>query len=205
MPAATDDPFAKFSDATERYQSTLTDLWKNVFKKLYSYLKPMIAFGSKLIAKTKDLVHAVGATVIKSFERAYNKITGMLRYIPELIKKALKLGAQIVATIAKAADPRKVIATLKKLFARYVAMLQEIFEAVTDFVDQLDILGKALAVVEKAKSVLQYMLSWIKEVSGAAGAVKKARDLLTKTIKTMKVEIKEATQLSREVAKLKPA
>jgi len=199
------NPVAKFADATDEYQDVLSDLWKGVFKKVDSALKPMIAFGSKLISKGKDIARTVGLSVMKTIESAFKAVTGMLKSIPALIKRALALGKEIIALVRKAADPGKVVKALRKLFSRYVAMLREIFSAVSQFIDQLDAMGTALAVVEKFKTVLQFVVSWIGEVSGASGAVKRARGVLATAHKSLSASVRKAEKLNKEVMKLKPA
>jgi len=203
--AQENDPTQKFLEATERYQSLLQNLWKVVFKKVNSILRAMTSFLTKFIAQAKDLVATVGKAVVNKVVDIGQHIIRLITQIPNALKAALRFGKKIVALIKKATDPNAIISTLKKLFSRYVRMMQEIFGFISELLSDLDIIGTALSVVNTFKRVLQMMFSWIAEVTRANDAVVKSKRMLKKVVKEMKKEMKEAVKLRKEVMKLKIA
>ncbi|MEW9920222.1 hypothetical protein AB2B41_11435 [Marimonas sp. MJW-29] len=199
------DPTKKYLEAVDKYQSRLTQLWKVIFKRVASSLKALVSFMKKLVAVAKQIATVVGKSVIDKFLQAANMVQGLLSRIPNLLKAALRLGKKIIELIRKAADPNKILGTLKKLFIKYIKMLKEIYAQIIEMVKQLDVLGTVLTIISNFKSALQLMFSWIAEVTRANDAVNKARKLLKKAMKEMKSEMKQATVLRKEVMKLKAA
>lgn len=203
--AKDNDPTKKFADATARYQKRLLDLWKSVLKKVFSRIKPMVSFVSTLIKQGAQLVGKIGKAVFQTIERAYDVILRAIDAIPTLIKRVLRLGDKILTLLGKAADPTKVFKALKSLFSRYVSLLKEVFAKIVDFMVQLDVLGRALAVINGLKAMLRLIFAWIVDVTRAVDAIGKAKKLLKTVIKEMKAEMKEATKLRKEVMQLKAA
>lgn len=203
--AQPNDPTKPFADATQAYQARLTYLWKSVFKKLGLRLKPMIAFVGNLITNGAQIVGKIGKVVFKTIQTGFAVIVRLLDLIPSLIKRTLRFGKKILDLLAKALDPVTVIKALKTLFTRYLKMVREIFDYVTEFFNELDVLGKALSVANSFKTVLRLIFSWFADVTRALDAVKKARKLLRKLVKEIKLELKQMLKLRKEVMRLKPA
>jgi hypothetical protein len=203
--AQDNDPTQKFLEATEKYQSLFQHLWKVVFKKLNSNIKSLTSFLTKFIAQAKDLVTTVGKAVVDKVVSIGQSIMRLIVAIPRALKDVLRFGKKIIVLIKKAIDPNQIINTLKKLFSRYVRMLREIFGYISELVTHLNVIGTALSVVNTFKLVLQAMFSWIRDITGANDAVMRAKRMLTKVIKQMKKEVKEAEKMRKEVMKLKVA
>ncbi len=199
------DPTQKFLEATQKHQTLLHYLWKTVFKKVNSILKSMASFLTKFIAEASKMIVIVGKAVVNRVVEVGQKIIRLITQIPNALKTALRFGKKIIALINKATDPNKIISALKKLFSRYVKMLQEIFGYITELASQLDVIGTAFSIVYTFKSVLQAMFSWISEVTRANDAAAKARRMLKKVLKEMKKDMKELVKLRKEVKKLKVA
>jgi len=194
------EPFLK---ATVRYQARMTQMLKVVFKKIASETRTLIRFGDMILAYGEEIAGKVGKSVVQAIGSAYTVVKRLLQAIPKAIKAVLRMGNKIIALLRKAADPKKIIASLKKLFTRYVRMVLEVFGNVQDFFAQLNILEKALAVVSRFSAVLRMIVAWIADVSGAYNGVRKAKSLLKSLVRVMKKEAKELRQLQRDVARLK--
>lgn len=203
--AQENDPTQKFLEATERYQTILTRLWKVVFKKVASIMRALTSFLTKFIAQAKDLVTTIGKKAVNTLIGTGQRLIDLIQGTPNRLKAAIRFGKKIVALIKKAVDPNKIINTLKKLFRRYVQMIQDIANFVSELISNLDIIGTALGVVNTFKRVLQMMFAWIADVTRANDAALKAKRMLKKVQKDMKREVKEAIKLRREVMKLKVA
>ncbi|MDF3415349.1 hypothetical protein HKX54_12840 [Sulfitobacter sp. M57] len=201
--AEADDPTRKYMEATEKFQERLHKLWKVVFKKVSSHLRSMVSFIRQVVTVAKELAATVGKSVVDKVVRAGQTVEAMITAIPILLKATLLLGKRIIAVIKKAADPKAVIVALKKLFARYVRMLIQIFVFITNLIQELDILGTVFSVIGTFQSVLRMIFSWITEVTGAKDGTAKAQGMLKKVWKEMKKEVKEAQLLRKQVMKLK--
>ncbi len=205
MPAAANDPTAPVLRAVERYQARLFEIWKSIFKRISSKFSAARGFFDNMVTKGHEIASKVGQAVVSRIVAFRETIFGTLDYVPAAVKSALRLGNKIIALIRKATDPNRIIGTLKRLFMRYVKMLREIFAQIQSMMQALSPLSAALAIVNTFKNVLRLMVSWVTQVSQANSAVKKAKSLLKKVVKAMKVEIKEAIRLRKQVLKLKPA
>ena len=205
MATPANDPTAPVLRAVENYQKRLFELWKVVFKKIDSKFKTATKFFDNIVTKGEEIASKVGKAVVDKIIGYRDTVFGALDTVPTIVKSALRLGNKIIALIRKAADPNKIINTMKRLFMRYVKMLKDIFALVKQFFDALNPLGAALAIVNTFRNVLRLVVSWITEVSGANSAVKKAKSLLKRVVKAMKQEIKEAILLRKKVLKMKPA
>jgi len=203
--ATTNDPTAPVLRAVEMYQSRLFELWKTVFKKINAKFSAASKFFDNMVAKGGEIASKVGQAVVDKIVGFRDRVFGALESVPQIVKSALRLGNKIIATIRKAADPNRIFGVLKRLFARYVKMLKDIYAWVQDMFEALDPLGAALAVVNSFRNVLRLLVSWVTDVGTANSAVKKAKSLLKGVVKAMKREIKEAIQLRKQVLKLRPA
>lgn len=203
--ATPNDPTKPVLRAVEKYQERLFELWKVIFKKINSKFNAARKFFDNVVTKGQDIASKVGQAVVDKIVGFRQRLFSALEAVPNIAKSAIKLGNKIIALIRKAADPNKIIGTLKRLFSRYVKMLREILGYVADLVGVLDPLGKALAVIDSFKNVLRLVVSWVAEVSAANAAVKKAKTMLKKVIKTLKREVKEATLLRKEVLNMRPS
>lgn len=204
MPEA-NDPTKTFLDATHRYQERLFDLWKVVFKKVKTMLKTMVSFVTNVISKAKELALVVGKAVIDKVVDFGSAVVGFIETIPITLKSALRLGKKIIALIEKATDPARIVSTLKKLFSRYMRQIREIYDGIVNFVSQLEILGTIFSVVSSFKQALRALFSWITDVTRANDGVVRAKRLLKKIIKQMRLEVKAADKLRKQVMKLKIA
>lgn len=203
--AQENDPTQRFLTVTQNYQAKLTYLWKTIFKKVTSILGTATSFLGKVIAEAAKFQMVVGKTVVKKVVEVGQWVIDLTAQIPVALKAAIKFGRRIITLITKATDPNKIIGTLKKLFSRYISMLQEIFGSIQQLTSQLDVIGTVLSLVGTFKAALQAMFSWISEVTRATDAVVKAKRLLKKVMKELKQDIKETVKLRKEVMKLKKA
>jgi hypothetical protein len=202
--AQTNDPTAPVLRAVETYQSRLFELWKGLFKKIASKFSGAAKFFDNVVAKGHEIASKVGQAVVDGIVAYTERVFGALEAIPALARRAIRLGNRIIALIRRAADPNRILGTLKKLFSRYVKMLKDIFGWLRDFYEALDPLGKALAVVNTFRNVLRLVVKWVGQVSGANSAVRKAKGLVKKVVRAMQREIRDAVRMRREVLRLRP-
>ena len=203
------DPLSRDIDeirtSIEGWQDRLFHLWKVVFKKIKTKLKSVVSFVEKLVKEAGRIVATVGKSVVDKIIGAARVLTNVLDRVPNLIRAALRLGKKLISIIVKATDPSKIIGTLKRLVTRYINMIREIYKFILEFVSQLDVLGFAFSIINTFKTVLRLIVSWITDVTGAAGAIKKVQMMLKKIVKAMKVEIRQAIKTSKKAARLKAA
>ena len=191
--------------ATQTFQSRLMYLLKNIFKKVNSILGVATSFLTKLMGEAAKFQAVVGKAVIKKIMEVGQRIMDLIARIPADLKAALKLGKRIITLITKATDPNKIISTLKKLFSRYMSLLQEIFSAIQQLVSQLDVIGPVLFIINTYRAALQAMFKWISEIARVTDAVVKAKRLLKKVMKELKQDVKETVKLRKQVMRLKKA
>lgn len=203
--SAMDKSIDRIEASILKWQDRLFDLWKVVFKKIASRLKATVSFIAKVVKNAATLVATVGKKAVKMIESAGNYIETVLQRVPVLVKKTMRFGAKVLDIIARGGDPKRLVGTLKRMVTRYVNMVREIYRYVLDFMTQLDVLGMALTIVNTFKNVLRLVVSWIVEVSGADSAVRKAKSLLRKVVKALKIEIRDAIKMGKEASRLKPA
>lgn len=199
------DPTQQFLEATQKYQTKLHYLWKTVFKKVNSILRSLVSFLNKFITEAAKMIPAVGKSVVNRVIDVGQGIIRLIQNIPNAIKQALRYGKKIISLISKATDPNKIISTLKKLFNRYVRMIQEIYGWINELATNLDIIGTAFSVVNTFKRVLQALFSWISEITRANDAALKAKRMLKKVQKEIKKDKKELIKLRKDVMRLKKA
>ncbi|MCX7558002.1 hypothetical protein OS190_00380 [Sulfitobacter sp. F26204] len=199
------DPTQRYLEATQKYQTKLHYLWKTVFKKVNSILRTLTSFLNKFIAEAAKMIAIVGKAAVNKVIDVGQRIIQLVAQIPNALKQGLRYGRKIISLITKAKDPNKIISTLKKLFARYVRMIQEIHGWINDLASNLDVIGTAFSVVNAFKRLLQAMFSWITEITRANDAALKVKRLLKKVQKEIKKDKKELIKLRKDVMRLKKA
>lgn len=203
------DPLTRDLDeirtSIEGWQTQLFHLWKVVFKKIKSKLKSAVSFFDKVVTEGRRIASTVGSKVIDKIVDAAKRLGFLLERIPQLLKNAHRLGKKILSIIAKAADPSKIIGTMKRLVTRYINMIKEIYRFLFDFLSYIDALGAALAIINTFKTVLRLVLSWIADVTGVMSVLRKISNMVRKIVKKMKVEIRDAIKTSKKAARLKAA
>jgi len=206
MPSlAKDNPLKPAADKVLRIRSTLMTLFKSVIGKLRTMLKSFLQFVKKVRSAIKEIAAKVGKSVVNMLVAASDKVTALLATLERMFTNAIKFADKILKTILNAADPAKILKAVKALVARYVSIVREIFSRLQDILAVLDPVGAALKAIDTFRLMLQLVISWITEVSGASSAVNKARSLVKKAVKTLKAELKTVTELVKDTAALKPA
>ena len=162
----------------------------------------MKGFLRNIQAAAKSLAQTVGKAAAQAATGALQQILSLIDQIELTMKAMLKMGKRVLATIRKTADKNRVVRILKTVIRRYIQMFRQIWSWICDFHDQLDLLGNTMAVIRKMRQVLQLAFSWIDDVTQVVSALKRTRTLLKKTIKAMRIEVKDAIKLAREVKKM---
>ena len=112
------------------------------------------------------------------------------------------LGKRILNTIKKEADKTKLVRTLKTVVRKYVDAMRKVFAWVNEIWRELDLLNRALMVLDGFRSILQIVFRWIAEVSVVLTTLKTAQRLLKQVWKPLKKEIKDALRLGKDMAKI---
>ena len=203
--ANAESPLAPVEAGVQRFSAYLQDLLVNVLKKLKPMVAPALAFFDELIKNGKAIASKVGDNVLDTIKGFVDEFFDVLPTLTTMVKSALKLGQKILAMIAKAADPMKIVRTVKKIFARFVMLLRQIFARVSAFLARIAPVQAVLGIINSMKTLLQVVFRWIANVTKANSVVKKVAKVMKKVEKAMKAEVKMANKLLKEVNKLRPA
>lgn len=203
--ADAENPLAPVEAGVMRFNAYLQNMLVNVLKKLKPMIAPARSFFDELIKNGKEIASKVGDQVLDTIKSFLDEVFDVVPALQAMVKSALKLGDKILTMIAKAADPMKVLKAVKKLLARFVQLMRQIFARVTDFLSRISPVLAVLSVINSMKALLQVVFRWIAGVTKASSVVKKVGNVMKKAEKALKIEVKEANKLLKEVNKLRPA
>lgn len=175
---------------------------KTIWKRVRGLLAPLRNFLKKLIKVIKQIAVTVGKKVVDMLTRAANLVLDLFDRIEALLKKLFLLGKRVLTTLKKETDKTKLVRVLKTVVRKYIAAFRQVASWVTELWDQLDILNRALALLDGFRMVLQLAFRWIAEVTAVLSALRRIRQLLRGVWKALKKEVKEAIKLGRDVAKM---
>ena len=185
----------------ESVQARMKAFVSTVLKKMQGYMVQLAKFIGKIVSVAKDIAQVAGKSAVNAIVKAGKMVMKLPGEITKLGKDALKMGAKIVATLAAAADPRKVVKAVKGLLQKFATLLNTILAKLKELMSHLDVLAPAFKALEAVKSLLQFMFSWIKEVSGINTLVKKLRQLLKTAMISFRDSLKEVSIASKQLAK----
>lgn len=203
--AARDNPLTPIKTSVAKLQNILIQLTKGVFNKIRSLVRNILKFLKRLKSASKDIIRVIGKSAFNTIMNLDSRFEVAYAMVVKIADRALKTANRILALIKKAADPNKIIKTIKKLVTFFVKQFRMIFHWVREILSLLTPLTVVLGLVNKAALVLRMIISWIADVSGVLTAVKKIKSILSKIFKTLKNGLKDATILAKEAGKLKPA
>lgn len=202
--APSKDPVKFVEEAIVDHQKRVTKFHKSVWKQVKSFLTPLQKFLKNILSAAKDLAETVGKKVINHITSTIRAILKFLEPIEKALKNFVLLGKRILATIRKEIDKSKVIRFLKTVVRKYVETMRKIVGLIVDLWKEIGILDAAMAVFKKFSTVLKFLFNWIDElVSGILNAVSKVKTLLTRAMKELMKQEKEAIRMLKDVAKLK--
>ncbi|WP_027258245.1 MULTISPECIES: hypothetical protein [Leisingera] len=200
--APSNDPVEFVEKGVSKLHARMLYYLKTVWKRIRALLTPLSKFLKNLISGAKSLAKTVGKTAVKQVTSAAQFILKLIDRVEQVLKSLVKLGKRILDTIRKNADRTRVIRILKTVIRKYVEMIRQVWSWIREIWDELGVLDTALSVISRFASVLQLVFRWIRDLTGILGAVKKVKSLLKKVLKTLRLEVKEAIRLLKDVAKL---
>ncbi|OBY26264.1 hypothetical protein [Leisingera sp. JC1] len=200
--APSNDPVEFVEKAVDKLHARMFYYLKTVWKRIRALLTPLSKFLKNVISGAKSLAKTVGKAAVKQVTSAAQFILKLIDRVELTLKNLVKLGKRILDTIRKNKDRSRVIRILKTVIRKYVEMIRQVWGWVQEIWDELGVLDTALSIISRFASVLQLIFRWIRDVTGILDAVKKAKALLKKVVKTLRLEVKQAIRLLKDVAKL---
>lgn len=196
------DPTEFVERGITRLHQRITYYFKTIWKRVKGLLAPLRNFLKKLIKVVKQIAVTVGKKVVDMLTRAANLVLSLFDRIEALLKKLFLLGKRVLTTLKKETDKTRLVRVLKTVMRKYIAAFRQVATWVNELWDQLDILNRALALLDSFRMVLQLAFRWIAEVTAVLSALRRIRQLLRGVWKALKKEVKEAIKLGRDVAKM---
>jgi len=196
------DPVKAVERGVERLHKRITFYLKTLWKRVRTLLKPLRTFLKKVMKVVKKIAATVGKRVIEGLVRAATRLLDLFDRVEKLLSTMFLLGKRILNTIKKEADKTKLVRTLKTVVRKYVDAMRKVFAWVNEIWRELDLLNRALMVLDGFRSILQIVFRWIAEVSVVLTTLKTAQRLLKQVWKPLKKEIKDALRLGKDMAKI---
>ncbi|EBA18673.1 hypothetical protein RSK20926_13159 [Roseobacter sp. SK209-2-6] len=196
------DPVKRVAKDVETLHKRITYYLKTVWKRVRGLLAPLRNFLKKILKVVKKIVATVGKKAVDTLVKAATKLLDLFDRVEALLKTMFLLGKRILNTIKKEADKTKLVRTLKTVIRKYVQAMRKVFGWVNEIWRELDILNRALMILDTFRGVLQIIFRWIAEVAVVLNTLKRAKQLLKSVWKALKKEIKDAIKLGKEVAKM---
>ena len=116
------------------------------------------------------------------------------------------MAAKILAVIKKSMKvPQKAFKAVKAMVGRLASVFRLIVTKVHEVLVVLNPIEFALKLIDTMKMMLQLVFKFITQVGGITSGVKKAKALIKKSVKKLKAEAKQVTEMVKDASKLKPA
>lgn len=203
--AKDDTPLTPVFKSVEKIKAFLANLAKKIIKGLDAILRPIFNLLKHLKKALKQIGSIIGKAVVDEIRVAGAFIESVFNLLKAEVKASLRLAQRILDMIRKAVDPKKIVRALKTLVVKLVGYFNRIADKVNEFYDNLNILERALKIMETFKSLLVRLFNWIGEVTGALAAIRKVKKILKAFLKALKPERKNAKLLLKETKQLKAA
>ena len=203
--AKDDTPLTPVFKSVEKIKAFLANLAKKIIKGLDAILRPIFNLLKHLKKAPKQIGSIIGKAVVDEIRVAGAFIESVFNLLKAEVKASLRLAQRILDMIRKAVDPKKIVRALKTLVVKLVGYFNRIADKVNEFYDNLNILERALKIMETFKSLLVRLFNWIGEVTGALAAIRKVKKILKAFLKALKPERKNAKLLLKETKQLKAA
>ncbi|MEO0401600.1 MAG: hypothetical protein AAF214_04425 [Pseudomonadota bacterium] len=203
--AQTDNPLDPIHQKVLRIETRLMDLLRNVLAKMKPWVQGLVKFLSEVSKSAKDLAKSIGKSAVQSILKAGATLVTTVSFVEKQTFEGIKMARKIVGVIRKAVDPQKVFKAVKALVARLAKTFRVILVKVSEVMNLLNPLDVVLTVVNTMKMVLQMIFKWISQSGPISSGVKKAKTLVKKSLKLLRQEAKQVTEMVKEVNKLKPA
>jgi len=203
--AQSDNPLDPIHQKVLRIETRLMDLLRNVLAKMKPWVQGLVKFLSEVSKSAKDLAKSIGKSAVQSILKAGATLVTTVSFVEKQTFEGIKMARKIVGVIRKAVDPQKVFKAVKALVARLAKTFRVILVKVSEVMNLLNPLDVVLTVVNTMKMVLQMIFKWISQSGPISSGVKKAKTLVKKSLKLLRQEAKQVTEMVKEVNKLKPA
>ncbi len=200
--APSNDPVEFVERGIEKFHTRVIFYLKKVWKRVRSLLMPLRKFMKKMLTSAKTIAKTAGKKAVSQVTSAGQTVLNLLDRVEQMLKTMVKLGQRILDTIRKNTDRSRLVKVLKTVIRKYVEMFRQVWGWVQEIWEQIGVLDTALMILNRFASVLQIIFGWIKELTAILGGVKKVKGLLKKVVKTLRLEMKEAIRLLKDVVKL---
>lgn len=202
-PKASNSPVAFVADRISQILKRLLHFQKSVWQRILGWLNTLRTLIKNLAKQIKQLIQIVGKKAVDMLLRVLQRLQALINPITKLLAKLIQTAKRVLTIIRKKTDMTEVIRILKTVIRGFVTDLRQLFARVTSFLSEIDILGKALALFDRFRSVLRMAFRWIDDLTRLAGTVQKIRLMLRSTLKILKKEVTEAIRMGKDMARLK--
>ncbi|MCB1339677.1 MAG: hypothetical protein KDK24_01155 [Pseudooceanicola sp.] len=194
------NPLKPVGDIALKLKKRLTamlKLWQKMFKNLLGFLKNLIGAIKKGLTQ---FIASVGKHVADGFLRAADKLIAAAAGLLADLREGVLGIDKVLDLIAKATDPRAVIARLKSFIKKLAQAVAALLARIIAFIAELNVIAPLLQTIDSFRAVLQLLFKWVAQVSGALSVVKTVRAMLKKALTEVKTTIKEVAEMMRELA-----
>lgn len=204
--AQADNPLIPIQDKVVRIHTRLLDFLRNVLMKIKPIMISLRGFLMNVKKAAKEIAKTVGKSVVQSVIKMGEKLLQVVAFVEKLVIEGVKFAAKVLSVIKKAAkEPQKAFKVVKAMVARLAKLFRTILTKVMELMVAINPIEMVLKVIDTMKMMLQLVFRWITQVGGITSGVKKAKALIKKSVKLLKAEAKQVTEMVKDANKLKPA
>lgn len=204
--AEADNPLVPVQTKVARIHARLFEFFRNVLIKIKPVMMSLKGFLVNLKKSAKEIAKTVGKAAVDSVIKAGERLLTIVAFVEKNTIVAIKMATKMLAFIKKSLKtPEKVFKAVKAMVARLAKVFRLIVTKVHEVLVIINPIEIVLKVIDAVKMMLQLVFKWIAQVGGITSGVKKAKALIKKSVKMLKAEAKNVTELVKEVNKLKPA
>ncbi|MEL6806498.1 MAG: hypothetical protein AAFO97_01855 [Pseudomonadota bacterium] len=204
--AEADNPLVPVQTKVARIHARLFEFFRNVLIKIKPVMMSLKGFLANLKKSAKEIAKTVGKAAVDSVIKAGERLLTIVAFVEKNTIVAIKMATKMLAFIKKSLKtPEKVFKAVKAMVARLAKVFRLIVTKVHEVLVIINPIEIVLKVIDAVKMMLQLVFKWIAQVGGITSGVKKAKALIKKSVKMLKAEAKNVTELVKEVNKLKPA
>ncbi|WP_413851253.1 hypothetical protein [Tateyamaria sp.] len=204
--AEAENPLIPVQAKVARIHARLLEFFRSVLIKIKPVMMSLKGFLVNLKKSAKEIGQTVGKAAVDSVIKAGQKLLQIVAFVEKNTIVAIKMATKMLAFIKKSMKfPEKVFKAVRAMVARLAKVFRLIVTKVHEVMVILNPIETILQVIDRLKMMLQLIFKWITQVSGISNGVKKAKALIKKSVKMLKAEAKQVTELVKEVNKLKPA
>ncbi|WP_299728863.1 hypothetical protein [uncultured Tateyamaria sp.] len=204
--AQPDNPLIPIQDKVVRIHSRLLEFFRNVLVKMKPMIVSLQGFLVNVKKAAKEIAKTVGKSAVESVIKMGTRLVQVVASVEKLVIEGIKFASKILAVIRKAAKvPQKAFKVVKAMVARLAKMFRTILSKVMEVMVVINPIEIVLKVIDTMKMMLQLVFGWITQVGSITSGVKKAKSLIKKSVKMLKAEAKQVTEMVKDANKLKPA